>query len=931
MVDPRERPSLILAPDAQRHLWVRQYAYIVLGLATAYEAFALPRALRLGLGFVDGTIALLCAGLAALLAMRAAIEVLIGYTLLGFGVAQVLTYVAVGFAGPAALIPCALPVLTALFLGGRAPYRVLAASLGSFATVGLLRVGTHWLPPPDARLVDPGLYASWVELALALAAVVGPVVWLVARVTQTLRASFVALGEAMASHETHVRLRIAADAELERAIEQRQAARRAEASGLLVAGVVHDLRNNLNVLQLSCGALGDDRSAGAVQQDAVARIRAICLEASAVTVDLLRVARPPAPGAHDARGVGEATGTVGAALAAPIAVGPRVTSTSTTAAEGDGGIDSPAFTMPDTEMGALRVQLARRIARHTLALGAPPVAICLWQARHGTLAIQLMVLADVLTLVLCAAAAFLDVRPRLRIGLVLGGFALVPVSCSLSFGLLPGLAGGAAVVWLIAAFLLGPRAALAVGIFLELGLLAIGAVHRADPSWLARRGPFCDVTVGDNWARTALSLLALTAAVVPAMIGHLRALGEANLRSRDLLSAVEREERKRAHAAAARARTEAERRDNAGLNVLDAVGVGFAHRCGNLLQVVSTEIDRLRATSAEPGQAFVRDRLADMAEVVRASAAVLGRLLALGDVDPTATVAPIDLGEFAYAARRQVCSLRGIEVVARVEPGPRVLADASGLHGVVLNLALNARDAMPRGGRVTITARPASEAEALATGCCAALDVADTGSGMDAATLARVFQPFFTTKGAAGTGLGLNAARRVLEAAGGRITVKSELGSGTTFTLHLPAAADAPSHTRHVLPSIAVSGRGAPVLVVDSDADARRGWCAALRDRDFLALEAGDVDAALSIASTHRVALVWMDAVTPGRPPRVLIDGLRRTQPRAHVVVCSVLASQGISREELRAWGIDWIAKPCSLSVFLSYAARAAASYSRAS
>jgi signal transduction histidine kinase/CheY-like chemotaxis protein len=928
MVDARAGSALSLAPEPLRHVWVRQYAYIVLALTTAYEAFALPRAITLGVGAIDGTIGLLCAGLAVLLATRATTEALIAYTLLGFGVAQVLTYVAVGFAGPAALIPCALPVLTALFLGGRAPYRVLAASLGSFVVVGCLRVGTRWLPVPDARLVDPRLYANWVALALALAAAVGPAVWLAARLTDALRASLTALAEARASHEAHVRRRIAADEALDAILEERQRARRAEASGLLVAGVVHDLRNNLNVLQLASGALAGDRAAGATEQEPVARIRAVCLQASEVTHELLRVARPAAPGAHDAPGVAEPAGSLGPVFCEP-PPRPRATPTSTHAGR-DAGVDASASATPDAAIAALRVRLARRIARQVVTLAVPPVALSCWQTRHGGHAV-VSAAAGLVMLVCCAAAAFLDVRPRARTGLLLVGVAVVPIACSLSMGAMPGLVGGCALVWLLAAFLLGPRAALAVGLLLELGLLLVGAVHRADASWLAGSRALCDVEVASNWVRTTLSLLAITAVAVPAMVGHLRALGEANLRSRDLLAAVEREERKRAEAAAARARADAERRDNAGLNVLDAVGAGFAHRCGNLLQVVATEIDLLRARSAAPDRAFVRDRLADMAEVVGASAAVLGRLLGLGDRDATATLAPLDLGEFAFAARRHVCSLRGIEVVARVEPGPRVLADASGLYGIVLNLALNARDAMPLGGRVTITARPATEVEAQATGCGAALDVEDTGSGMDAATLTRVFQPFFTTKGPGGTGLGLNAARRVLEAVGGRITVKSRIGSGTTFTLHLPAAPEAPSHTRHVLPSIAASGSGAPVLVMDDNTDARRGWCAALRDRDFVALEADDVDAALSLARAHRVALLWMDPVTPGRAARVLVDELRRTQPRAHIVACSVMAGQGISREELRALGIEWIAKPCSLTVFLRRAARAAACHRKAS
>jgi signal transduction histidine kinase len=576
-------------------------------------------------------------------------------------------------------------------------------------------------------------------------------------------------------------------------------------------------------------------------------------------------------------------------------------------------------------MAALRAALARRVARHTFILAILPYALTFWQMGHrGTAGV--LVGAVAVGMGVCGAAAFLDVSPRARIAMVLSGLTLVPVSAAAYGGFLPGVVGGATLVWLLAAFLVGSRGALAMGLFLLAVFLFAGFLHRGDAA-LAEIMPFMDVLAARNWVRTGFTLLALTAISVPAIVGHLRALVDATARSEDLLAAAGVEERLRSEATAARARADLERRENAGLNLLDLVGDGFAHRCGNLLQVVSNEVDRLRARSTGADRGAVRDRLADMAEAVGASAAVLRRLVAMdGEAHPP-TLESIDLGEFAHAACSQLGSLRGIETIARTQSGLRVLADAPSLHGVVLNLALNARDAMPHGGRVTLTARGATAAEAAATGCSAALDIADTGSGMDEATLARLFEPFFTTKGAGGTGLGLNAARRVLEAAGAHIAVASEPGAGTTFTLLLPGSPEAPSHTRQVLSSVATPAGGARVLLVDDNAEARRGWAAALQERGFIVHEASTVDAALAQAAQDGapIALAWIDPAMSGRPARELVDALRRTQPGARLVVCSVLGADHLRQGDLAAADVEWVPKPCSLSALLERADRAAA------
>jgi signal transduction histidine kinase len=343
MIDSHHDATLAIAPEPQREIWIRHYAAIVLGLATLFEVFALPRAIRLGFTVVDAAIVLLCAGLAGLLVARARPAILAFYALLGFGVAEVFSWISVGFAGPSALIPCVLPLLASLFVGGRAPQRVLVGSLAACVTVGALRVKTGWLPPLDVRRLDPQLPANWGNLALALAAVVAPVVWLVSRLVEELNRSFAAVATARSAHATEVRLRAAAEAALEKAAHRAQEARRAEASGLLVAGVVHDLRNQLSVLLLSAHGAIAHPDAGSDEQDAVARIRALCGEAGKVVGDLLRAARPRLAQACSRCFIAEETSAVASVLGGSLPSDFRIACESALAEDREAGVDPHTF------------------------------------------------------------------------------------------------------------------------------------------------------------------------------------------------------------------------------------------------------------------------------------------------------------------------------------------------------------------------------------------------------------------------------------------------------------------------------------------------------------------------------------------------------------------------------------------------------------
>jgi signal transduction histidine kinase len=184
----------------------------------------------------------------------------------------------------------------------------------------------------------------------------------------------------------------------------------------------------------------------------------------------------------------------------------------------------------------------------------------------------------------------------------------------------------------------------------------------------------------------------------------------------------------------------------------------------------------------------------------------------------------VDVGELVAGMTELLSSSLGpgIEVEAKFphKLSP-ILIDVNQLELAILNLAVNAKDAMPEGGRLTITAREieAERSAALQAGRYVCLTVTDTGEGMDAATLARAMEPFFTTKGVGkGTGLGLAMVRGLSEQSGGTITIESKVGEGTSVTLWIPVGTAVSAPAIAPPPSAArAASRRLKVLVVDDD------------------------------------------------------------------------------------------------------------------
>jgi len=225
-----------------------------------------------------------------------------------------------------------------------------------------------------------------------------------------------------------------------------------------------------------------------------------------------------------------------------------------------------------------------------------------------------------------------------------------------------------------------------------------------------------------------------------------------------------------------------------GLEALGRLAAGIAHDVGNLLTVITASA-QLAQRRADPATAGL---MTEVLAATRRGADLTRRLLALGRqqaLAPRAVAVDELLTDTVGLLRRTLPAQ--IAVTTRVAPAlPPVHVDRAQIELVLLNLAINARDAMPDGGELVLSAAPAGELPPVVTpGSYVAVAVADTGTGMDPATRARVFEPFFTTKPpGAGTGLGLPVAFGVVTQTGGTITVDTAPGRGSTFTVYLPAA-----------------------------------------------------------------------------------------------------------------------------------------------
>jgi CheY-like chemotaxis protein len=253
----------------------------------------------------------------------------------------------------------------------------------------------------------------------------------------------------------------------------------------------------------------------------------------------------------------------------------------------------------------------------------------------------------------------------------------------------------------------------------------------------------------------------------------------------------------------------------------------------------------------------------------------------------------------------------------------RAQADPNQLENAILNLAVNARDAMPDGGKLTIETANArldeayveALAEPVPAGQYVLVAVSDTGTGMDKATMEKVFEPFFTTKEAGkGTGLGLSQVYGFVRQSNGHVRIYSELGEGTTIKIYLPRLIGSDEEPAEVSTrSLAmVRGAGETILVVEDEPDLRTYTTEALRDLGYRVLEAGDGRGALEIVEQHpEIELLFTDVVLAGgMNGRALSDEVSRRRPGLPVLFTTGYTSNAIVHHGRLDPGMHLIGKP---------------------
>ena len=266
--------------------------------------------------------------------------------------------------------------------------------------------------------------------------------------------------------------------------------------------------------------------------------------------------------------------------------------------------------------------------------------------------------------------------------------------------------------------------------------------------------------------------------------------------------------------------------------------------------------------------------------------------------------------------RRVLGALVNLTIDTAPEPAMTV-ADRGSLEQVILNLTINARDAMPNGGDLRIEVAHATVLEArhpLRPGRCVTVTVTDNGTGMNEAVAQRIFEPFFTTKAVGrGTGLGLSMAHGVVAQSGGDIQVQSAVGAGSTFTIFLPWSAQvatAPAPLPHRL----ATGHET-ILVVDDNSEVREVVRRVLAYAGYQVLTAEHGDDALRVLREHagQVDLLLTDVVMPGLNGSELALRVAASHPALRVLFTSGYADDAIARHGVLAHGVEFIAKPYSL------------------
>lgn len=447
---------------------------------------------------------------------------------------------------------------------------------------------------------------------------------------------------------------------------------------------------------------------------------------------------------------------------------------------------------------------------------------------------------------------------------------------------------------LVALLVFGPRWGLAtLGSFVLLFLALGGAIHLG---WMAGPPPDgASMAEPVAWVREVIGFGGFGGVL-------LVSVGYVLQRTTKALHDLQKEQAEHEEAEEALRESDRKVQELQRVEALGRLAGGVAHDFNDSLVVMLAGLELL---DQEPVSPDAREAMGDMRHAVQGAGQLVRQLLAYGRRD---VVAPEHLS-LRQLLDQEVRGLRRVMpddvlLELELEDPPDEWVDRAQLHHAVLNLVLNARDALPSGGSIRVSAR--------GEGALAAIAVSDNGTGMTDEVRQRVLEPFYTTKPQGqGTGLGLSMVASVVQGWGGTLSIESAPGDGTTvrFTLPRSQRAPAPQPTRPA----AAPGTGR-ILLVEDEPSVRRTMAMSLRKQGYTVVDAADGDEALAHldAPDEPFDLLCTDGIMPGAPVRAVLARYRSQHAHGRVLICSGYLEEELIRRDIASGGAAFLAKPFS-------------------
>jgi signal transduction histidine kinase/CheY-like chemotaxis protein len=568
-------------------------------------------------------------------------------------------------------------------------------------------------------------------------------------------------------------------------------------------------------------------------------------------------------------------------------------------------------------------------------------AVMSWTARlGGVIAAALM-----LSVIFSAPARLLEPGFVLMLGSFAGVVALrhAPVMpyglravgfCALCFttgtaalytlGVMPGPVLVCAFVAIAARLFLGKRAML-LAIVLTTGAVVLGGITQTPaPVWVdaERLGAFF-------WARLAIGYAMATACIAMVIAHVVTKLEQSLLTTAEALQRSSAAEAERERAGAALAKTEQALLRSQKLEAVGRLAAGVGHDFNNTLQVMLSWSSLLRD---ERDESTLAEGLDAIEQAALQGRELTQRLLAFGRRDVRAPVRASSeqlVRESARALRRLLPE--DIDIELDIAPNaPALMVDPDQLAHVLLNMGINARDAMPAGGVLRFLVTTLDSGELPDAGAVqqrlVRLTVQDTGTGMSAEALSHLFEPFFTTKGDRGSGLGLATAYSLVQRNGGFLRVESELGKGSLFHAYFPVFEGSAAEQEPAAPATPATRHAAEglVMLAEDDAAVRQTMALALRSAGYQVLESADAASAIALLDERgaEVDVLCTDGIMPGGGTGRLIAHYLACRPSGQVIVCSGYVQEELLRRDLDAGAYAYLPKPFHTRELLERIAR---------